>query len=85
KSVDWAFNSGVKNNQDTIDQFKGQLGDGKDASTQLKNNEILTNDNHKVIDSIADHSDVIDEKTTLNQDKDLIIALAGCAKNFSLD
>lgn len=85
KSVDWAFNSGVKNNQDTIDQFKGQLGDGKDASTQLKNNEILTNDNHKVIDSIADHSDVIDEKTTLNQDKNLIIALAGCAKNFSLD
>lgn len=85
KSVDWAFNSGIKNNQDTIDQFKGQLGDGKDASTQLKNNEILTNDNHKAIDSIADHSDVIDEKTTLNQDKDLIIALAGCAKNFSLD
>ncbi|WP_353620006.1 hemagglutinin repeat-containing protein [Acinetobacter sp. 256-1] len=85
KSVDWAFESGVKSSQETIDQYKAQLGDGKDASTQLKNNEILTNDNHKVIDSITDHSDKIDEKTTITQDKDLIVALAGCVKNFSLD
>ena len=68
KSVDWAFNSGVKNNQGTIDQFKGQLGDGKDASTQAQNIAELTKDNTTVVDAISDHGDKIDERTSYWQD-----------------
>ncbi|WP_287912431.1 hypothetical protein [Acinetobacter sp.] len=68
KSVDWAFNSGVKNNQGTIDQFKGQLGDGKDASTQAQNIAELAKDNTIVVGAISDHGEKIDEKTSYWQD-----------------
>ena len=68
KTVDWAFNSGIKSNQDTIDQYKGQLGDGKDASTQAQNIAELEKDNTKVLDAITDHGDQIDEKTSYWQD-----------------
>lgn len=68
KSVDWAFESGVKNNQDIIDQYKGQLGDGKDTSTQAQNIAELAKDNTTVVDAISDHGDKIDEKTSYWQD-----------------
>lgn len=68
KTVDWAFDSGIKNNQDTIAQYKGQLGDGKDASTQAQNIADLEKDNTKVLDAITDHGDQIDEKTSYWQD-----------------
>lgn len=68
KSVDWAFSSGVKNNEATIDQYKDQLGDGKDASTQAQNVAVLEKDNTKALDAISDHADQIDEKTSYWQD-----------------
>ncbi|AMW79369.1 hypothetical protein AMD27_10985 [Acinetobacter sp. TGL-Y2] len=68
KSVDWAFDSGVKNNQDTIEQYKSQLGDGKDAVTQAQNIAELEKDNTTVVDAISDHGDKIDEKTSYWQD-----------------
>ncbi len=67
-ATDWAFSSGVKNSQDTIDQYKVQLGDGKDASTQAQNIAELEKDNIKVLDAMSDHGDQIDEKTSVLQD-----------------
>lgn len=67
KSVDWAFDSGIKSNQDTIDQYKVQLGDGKDVLTQTQNQEILKADNQKFIDDISDHPDSVDDKTSYKQ------------------
>ncbi|MFH3818944.1 two-partner secretion domain-containing protein [Acinetobacter nosocomialis] len=68
QATDWAFESGVKNNQGTIDQYKDQLGDGKDASTQAQNVAVLEKDNTKALDAISDHADQIDEKTSYWQD-----------------
>jgi len=68
KSVDWAFDAGIKNNQNTIDQYKVQLGDGKDTSTQAQNVAVLEKDNPKALDAISDHGDQIDEKTSVWQD-----------------
>lgn len=79
KTVDWAFDSGIKNNQDTIDQYKGQLGDGKDEATQAQNQEILKKDNQTFINNVADHPDEIDTKTSLVQDLDFATSILGCA------
>ena len=68
KTVDWAFSSGIKSNQDTIDQYKVQLGDGKNIITQAQNIVELEKDNTKVLDAISDHGDQIDEKTSYWQD-----------------
>ncbi|WP_309455265.1 DNA/RNA non-specific endonuclease [Acinetobacter sp.] len=68
QATDWAFESGVKNNQGTIDQYKVQLGDGKDVSTQAQNIAVLEKDNTKALDAISDHGDQIDEKTSYWQD-----------------
>ncbi|MFW1969933.1 hypothetical protein ACG95P_23140, partial [Acinetobacter guillouiae] len=51
-----------------IDQYKDQLGDGKDASTQAQNVAVLEKDNTKALDAISDHADQIDEKTSYWQD-----------------
>lgn len=68
KSVDWAFESGIKNNQSTIDQYKAQLGDGKDLNTQAQNQEILKNDNQKYVEAMVDHPENMDERTSTIQD-----------------
>ena len=67
KSIDWAFNSGIKNNKDRVDQYKVQLGDGKDLITQTQNQEILKKDNEQFIKALSDHPDAIDEKTSYKQ------------------
>ncbi|MBU3848488.1 MAG: hypothetical protein H9855_16275 [Candidatus Acinetobacter avistercoris] len=67
KSVDWAFNSGIKSNKDRVDQYKVQLGDGKDLITQTQNQEILKKDNEQFIGAMSDHPDAIEEKTSYKQ------------------
>jgi len=67
KSVDWAFESGVKSSQEIIDQYKVQLGDGKDLNTQAQNQEILKNDNQIFVDNISEHPDSIEDKTSYKQ------------------
>ena len=67
KTVDWAFDSGVKHNQSTINQYKNQLGDGKDETTQAQNQDILKKDNQIFIDNVADHPDEMDDKTSYKQ------------------
>ena len=66
-ATDWAFSSGVKNSQDTIDQYKVQLGDGKDLNTQAQNQEILKNYNQIFVDNISEHPDSIEDKTSYKQ------------------
>ena len=63
----WAFSSGVKNSQDTIDQYKVQLGDGKDLNTQAQNQEILKNYNQIFVDNISEHPDSIEDNTSYKQ------------------
>jgi filamentous hemagglutinin len=67
KSVDWAFESGVKSSQEIIDQYKVQLGDGKDLNTQAQNQEILKNYNQIFVDNISEHPDSIEDKTSYKQ------------------
>ncbi len=67
-AIEWAYSAGIKNNQVTIDQYKAQLGDGKDASTQAQNIAELAKDNTTVVDSLSDHGEQIDEKTSYWQD-----------------
>lgn len=67
KTVDWAFDSGIQHNQSTINQYKNQLGDGKDETTQAQNQDILKKDNQTFIDNVADHPDEIDDKTSYKQ------------------
>ncbi|WP_171500277.1 DNA/RNA non-specific endonuclease, partial [Acinetobacter portensis] len=79
KTVDWAFDSGIQHNQSTVDQYKNQLGDGKDEATQAQNKDILKKDNQTFIDNAKDHPDEIDESTSFAQDLDFATDLLGCA------
>lgn len=61
------LNAGLDLNNDSVREATKQLGDGKDAATQVQNVSILRLDNEHLVKELADHGDKFENLLSTDQ------------------
>ena len=67
-AADLNVSASMDANQDKINSYKPAFGDGRDAVTQLENEQLLGQNDETLGDKLAENPDGFDYKTSTIQD-----------------